>query len=378
MDERERHDDPDILEIPLTPNDPGDRPTGRALRRERIQIRHSAPDPHPKQRVRPRAPLVAVIVGALVIAVAVTVAVSSDTDERAQPSVTPLPSTVPPSTVPPSTVPGIVTLPPAPDATTSQSRQLFEPQAVEPDSAASNTAGIPSAVLDNFDLDAALVSLDAFATDVATRSTVTVRTIGDERTATVTHDPSSGWHELQIGSGDPGITIVHRENATTALVHTDADDTWRRIPGQDVLTEVGMLDSGFLGPAADLDVGPFLEQLLLGPVRSDTIEGADVRAGSLSVLGRAGPVVRRFDVAMPPDATSAPAFPLLGNSDRSATDGGPFPPDSAEFQVFVTARPSVTVVTGRVVIDGQPNVLIHRFETLDDAQIDVPRADQLR
>lgn len=172
--------------------------------------------------------------------------------------------------------------------------------------------------------------------------------------------------------------------ATTAVIEYDADEDRylatfdQRGPVQRLLIDVssdtlyvmnGARSSGQWevpewDVLADDGAAEIYRNLLLSPIRPGTLSSAAISAG-MGVILESGVTARRFRVAMP-----AVAIPEWTSGSEQATPGA-----SHVLEAYVDEDGRLAVVQGTVVVDGNRQLIVYRFDHDADVTIDLPHVD---
>ena len=294
-------------------------------------------------------PLARWVVGvAAVLAVAITTTVllvdSGDEDTAATPPSTARPGVIgdtellplPGAADPPSTAP---VLPSGPEATSSQQRSLFQ--------APSDTAG--AARIDFNDLDEAIrkMTLDA---PFRSLTRVVIGEGGFE--LEVRGESSDGRYVLTATSVEAraeDVVVVDLDRGTTTLRPASGR-------GPDVID-----NDEFAANLGAIDIRMLLQQVLLGPVRPETMPfAAAVEMGPVvNVATRPDPYGRRFTIELPAPAIREWAPYLLG-----PTGEAPAPPDGTivRLEVDVSSEAQIVRVGATIPYGATTQRIDHRID----------------
>ena len=268
--------------------------------------------------------------------------------------------TTPPTLAPLDTLPApdFATADDAPVATTSQHVTLFD---VGPDATVPSYGeldDVASDVLANFALDAAVANLsDDVSRRARTRYEVGMG--GFALDVVILRDAVNDRYELLVddATGENRI-VIDVESGWTYL--DDGSEGWLRFPSDQI------------ADANDVpDITVFMDQLLLGPIRPDTIDAAtSIESGPLVAIGGDVPIARRFVVTLPVSAVTEWARYRLGPADEAAP---PSPGAPISFEVYVTETGEVRQVNGVFEFGNTDQLVVHSVGPVrDDIEVVLP------
>lgn len=209
-------------------------------------------------------------------------------------------------------------------------------------------AEMPADGLDGFVLDP-----DLIAAQTADRVEVEVTTedgLG-ATTAVIEYDATNDRYLATIDQRGPVQRLLIDAATDTVYFMDRARDGGR----WDVLTDE---------TAAETTAETY-RTLLLSPIRPDTLASAAASAETGVVLD-SGVVARRYRVALP--AVAIPEW--------TAGTGDPAPPGASHvFEAYVDENGRLVVVQGSVVVDGNRQLIVYRFDHDAEVTIDLPDTD---
>jgi hypothetical protein len=239
------------------------------------------------------------------------------------------------------------TLSTAPQPTTSQDRDLYQPP---PSTLYPRATDVPTD--GQFDLEAAVASL---ADDLPRRARTHLE-LGESGyvlDTTIVRDPTNDRYEVTLAVVDDEQRFV--VDVAGGVTYLHVDDGWFTIPNDELLASTGTTDPR-----------EFFDRLLLGPLRPDTIDAASSDPGSFVSLGemvaRDAVVAREYTVVLP--GAVVPEWQLYVFSpiaEFSPDDR----PEQLTYTVYVTQSGELGNVIGTSLVGDVVQRLSHSIEPLD-------------
>ena len=201
--------------------------------------------------------------------------------------------------------------------------------------------------LDSFDLDAAVERL---GDDVARRSRTHVE-VGPQAATidvTIVRDPVNNRYQLSVVStAGTWEAIV---DVDTGLSYRPVDGAWVAMPSSEVAIGIG-----------STALPGYLDRLMLGPLRPDTLRTATVEPGSTVFFPGTETIARQFTALMPGDGV--PEWQLYDLS-VVATLPAESRPHQLVYQVYVDNEGDVIRVLGDAAIEDAHQLVIHQLVRL--------------
>lgn len=209
-------------------------------------------------------------------------------------------------------------------------------------------AAMPADILDNFVLDADLIA--ASPADRVEIQTTTEDGLG----------PTSAVIEYDAAN-DRYLATFDQRGPTQRLLIDAADET--------LYFMERARDSGewqvIAGDNAAESAAEIYRSLLLSPIRPDTLASAATSAETGVILD-SGVVARRYRVALP--SVAIPEW-TAGDDNRA-------PPGASHvFEAYVDESGRLAVVQGTVVVDGNRQMIVYRFDHNADVTVDLPEIE---
>jgi hypothetical protein len=185
--------------------------------------------------------------------------------------------------------------------------------------------------------------------------------------ATAANVPDSGRDRLTLEWGDlVSEMVVDRADEAVYGLFSTGDGTWRSIES----------DSLTGGSGTDrLDV--LFDSFVAGPITPTTLRHSTVTAADELVRIVGGVQARRFDVEVPVDQLQ-PYGALAFANISTGTVANASAPDTITFEVYVTSRPALALVTAEFEVAGESFVMSQVFDRRPaNVRIELPRIDPL-
>lgn len=183
----------------------------------------------------------------------------------------------------------------------------------------------------------------------------------DARRTTLTADQPDAARPTDVTidyDPDPGLfRATYRYPSQTVVIIDAVTGVTFMAEGRPTGDNVGSGWRRFDADGADVDTGVYFRNLLLGPVRTDGLQGADVEEGDVVQLDD-GRTARRFTVTLP----ASDAWNFVDPADDA----------TVTYDVYVTADGEVALVQGINEIDGLDTLISLRFESAPDVEITLP------
>ncbi len=213
--------------------------------------------------------------------------------------------------------------------------------------------GVPDGGLDSFDL---AIAVDAVGADVARRSKTHIEIGSTDNTLeiTIVRDPINDRYGLT--SFVDGVTEFVVVDVADGFTYSQSEpDTWVAVSNADVIANLGLSD-----------IGVFLDRLMLGPLRPDTLDSATIEPLTLVFFEGEDTIARQFAIELPGDRVPEWQRYPLGSSRSMFPD---FLPERLDYSAYVDDRGELILVTGSATIADVTQLVIHRLETLAEPKI---------
>lgn len=201
----------------------------------------------------------------------------------------------------------------------------------------------------SFDLGRAVSTL---ATDVARRSSTRLElgVGGYLREFTFRRDPSTNRFEFTDGQ------VLWIVDVTSGLTYLGLS-----APGeQRFVSQDNARVADYFGAES---IGVFMNRLLIGPLRPDTIDSATSTPGAVAVLDDGATPVMAYTVELPGSAVPEWQLYALGPTDEFLPSDRP---DRLTYTVYVDAANHIRRIVGLADLGGIPQLVVHDIETLTE------------